>query len=247
MYNFEINAVDEQVSRDGTPLGSRYVGSFVCPSDDHPGEAHHTQQTRHRILTVDQLKTFKPSNYAASRGPTQQVSGGTGSPCPLMGNWNQSAGPAIQDTPRGSITYWYPDGSSAAQRKMFGGPFTRLNYHVKLKQITDGLSQTIFMGEVRVGCSAHAGEGWGFSHSGNGLISTLIPINFDSCNQSNPSLRCFYWDNWVSELGFKSAHPGGALFVLGDASVHFLPEAIDPRVYNVLGGKADGESASLSF
>jgi hypothetical protein len=34
---------------------------------------------------------------------------------------------------------------------------------------------------------------------------------------------------------------------MGDASVQFLPDAIDPFVYNVLGGKADGEAASLSF
>jgi hypothetical protein len=102
------------------------------------------------------------------------------------------------------------------------------------------------MGEVRPMCSKHAAEGWLFSHSGNGLLSTLVPINFDTCS-TDANLRCNSWDTWSSELGFKSAHPGGAHVIMGDASVHFLPDAIDMYVYNALGGKADGEAASFSF
>jgi hypothetical protein len=71
-YDFEINAVDEQLAPDGEPLGAKYIPSFVCPSDTHPGEASHTTVGQ-GLLTLDQLKTFKMSNYAASRGPTQQV------------------------------------------------------------------------------------------------------------------------------------------------------------------------------
>ena len=47
--------------------------------------------------------------------------------------------------------------------------------------------------------------------------------------------------------GFQIAHPGGAHFVMGDASVHFLPDSIDPFVYAWLGGKADGQAATFSF
>jgi prepilin-type processing-associated H-X9-DG protein len=57
--------------------------------------------------------------------------------------------------------------------------------------------------------------------------------------------RCNCWDNWVSELGFKSAHVGGANFMFGDASVKFLSEAIDMGTYNRLGGKADGEAVTF--
>jgi hypothetical protein len=100
------------------------------------------------------------------------------------------------------------------------------------------------MGEVRPACSKHVAEGWAWTHSGNGLFSTTIPINWDSCSQE-PALRCGCWDNWVSELGFKSAHVGGSFFAMGDASVQFLSDAIAPAVYNALGGKADGQTASL--
>lgn len=252
LFNFDINAVDEQLAPDGTPLGSRSIASFVCPSDTHPGEAGHKQKTRNGLLSVDQLKTFKMTNYQASRGPTHQVNGGAGM-CEFTDAWNTSVGPAVEESPPGPISHLYPDsyvectGPDIGCFKKFGGPFTRRNYHIKLRQISDGLSNTIFMGEVRPACDAHASEGWAFSHSGNGLISTLVPINWDSCSDRIPPVRqCRHWDTWVGELAFKSAHPGGALFVLGDASVHFLPDSIDPYVYNKLGGKADGQPVSTS-
>ncbi|HJQ80797.1 MAG TPA: DUF1559 domain-containing protein [Lacipirellulaceae bacterium] len=252
MFDLEMNAVDEQRAADGTPLGSRYIASFVCPSDEHPGEASHTQKTDFGILTVDQLKTFKMSNYAASRGPTHQINGGSGI-CEHVGTWNNSVGAGVHaSSNRGDIAYEYPDSFVECTApdigcyREFGGPFTRLSHHVKLRQITDGLSNTIFMGEVRIGCSKHAAEGWAYSHSGNGLVSTLVPINWDSCTNNSAARQCRHWDTWVGDLGFKSAHPSGALFVLGDASVHFLPDSIDPYVYNRLGGKADGQSVSIS-
>ena len=121
-----------------------------------------------------------------------------------------------------------------------------MSYPVKLKQITDGASKTIFMGEVRTGCSAHAAEGWAWTHSGNGLVNTIIPINFDSCLDQTGH-DCQSWDNWSGALGFKSRHAGGAQFVMGDASVHFLQDSIDMRIYNRLGGKADDEPIGADF
>jgi hypothetical protein len=99
---------------------------------------------------------------------------------------------------------------------------------------------------VRVRCSSHAAEGWAWSHSGNGLISTVVPINFDSCSDI-AALECGSWETWSSALGFKSAHPGGAHFVMGDGSVHFLPDSIDMLTYNRMGGKADGGAVDYSF
>jgi prepilin-type processing-associated H-X9-DG protein len=55
------------------------------------------------------------------------------------------------------------------------------------------------------------------------------------------------WDNWSAALGFKSRHPGGAQFVMGDGSVHFLQESIDMLMYNRLGGKADAAPIGNDF
>lgn len=45
---------------------------------------------------------------------------------------------------------------------------------------------------------------------------------------------------------YKSLHPGGANFILGDGSVHFLNDSIDYRLYNEMGTRA-GEEGSSSF
>ena len=41
--------------------------------------------------------------------------------------------------------------------------------------------------------------------------------------------------------GFGSHHPGGAGFLLGDGSVHFLDETIDLWTFGWLGHRNDGQ------
>jgi prepilin-type N-terminal cleavage/methylation domain-containing protein len=231
--------VDEQKLPNGQPIGAVRIAPFVCPSDEHPGEASHAS-SKYGQLSVDLMKTYKMANYAASRGPTKHINGGT--PCTLTSNWNNQFNANYP-----TLATEYPEfGGDPARWRKSGGPFTRMGVPFKLSQVSDGPSHTIFMGEVRPACSKHAAEGWLFSHNGNGLISTLVPLNFDTCSE-DPNRRCNSWDTWSSELGFKSPHPGGVHVVMGDASVQFLPDAIDMYVYNALGGKADGEAATLSF
>ena len=114
----------------------------------------------------------------------------------------------------------------------------------KPSQITDGLSKTIFMGEVRVPCSVHAQAGWAFTNNGNGYCTTLIPINYDTCTDTAPD-PCHRSCTWNTDVGFKSAHPGGAQFLFGDGSVRLLQDAIDLQMYQYLGAKADGQIIPL--
>jgi prepilin-type processing-associated H-X9-DG protein len=102
-------------------------------------------------------------------------------------------------------------------------------------------------GEVRERCSDHVRTGWGDGH-GSGLHSTQIPINYDSCadtmalapNRDGCRARC----NWNMEFGFKSQHPGGATFLLGDGSVHFIGQTIDHWAYNYMGDRDDGRNGA---
>jgi prepilin-type N-terminal cleavage/methylation domain-containing protein/prepilin-type processing-associated H-X9-DG protein len=169
---------------------------------------------------------YMPSSYNASRGPTD-VFNNVNCPCP---NPWQSLSLAPLDDPTN-----------------YAGPFTRVGVSCRLAQIRDGLSVTIFFGEVRALCSEHARNGWATTNDGNGYCTTLIPINYDSCNDNAPN-PCNRPCNWTTEAGFKSAHPGGAQFVFGDGSVHFLNEGIDHAfVYQALGGKDDKRAVSNNF
>jgi prepilin-type processing-associated H-X9-DG protein len=44
--------------------------------------------------------------------------------------------------------------------------------------------------------------------------------------------------------GFASRHPGGANFGFGDGSVRFLKNTINPRIFQLLGNRADGDLLS---
>ena len=113
----------------------------------------------------------------------------------------------------------------------------------------DGLSSTLFFGEALAGCSIHVDlAGWFLAH-GAGMNTTLFPINFDTCHNTTENLGpgkiCNYQDTWNSEFAFRSSHPGGTNFALGDGSACFLSETIDFATYQYLGAKADGKMASV--
>lgn len=157
-------------------------------------------------------------NYSASRGPTDVY---VNENCFCNHDW-QDFSMAPLDDPR-----------------RFAGPFTRVGTRARLADVSDGLSNTLFVGEVRPECSEHARNGWASSNNGNGYCTTIIPINFETCNDASPN-PCRQSCNWNTEVGFKSAHSDGCQYLLGDGSVRFIQESLDHTVYQHLGGKQDG-------
>lgn len=125
------------------------------------------------------------------------------------------------------------------------GPFGRGYFsplNTRMRDLTDGTSNTILMGEIRMTCNLYSPWGWAWPESL--WYATTAPINFPTCPNdpgygSNP---CFSNDggNWNATFGFKSEHTGGAQFLLGDGSVRFIQENIDRLTYARLGDKADG-------
>jgi hypothetical protein len=70
------------------------------------------------------------------------------------------------------------------------------------------------------------------------VSGTSIPLNLmEDCGAGKPGAG----SNWYRTCGFKSKHPGGASFALGDASVRFIPATIDYRIYNEIGSRAGNE------
>ncbi|MBL8809874.1 MAG: DUF1559 domain-containing protein [Planctomycetaceae bacterium] len=167
-------------------------------------------------------------NYAGSKGASNAGS-------PTGGNPAQS--PTCPDKYLG-----YRMGDTHASG--VSGPFHRNGRSDSMKDCPDGLSNTIYIGEVRPECSNHMRQGWLQANNGQGMASTIYPINLNTCVEA-ANTGCNWVNNWTDEFGFRSRHTGGAQFLLGDGAVRFISENIDHTTYNRLGAKADGQVVTV--
>jgi len=107
--------------------------------------------------------------------------------------------------------------NSGEQRGIFHS-----NSSVRFRDITDGTANTLLVGENE-GHSSRGDGGfpvWGLARSGRNAVQSY-GNNSQVINQSLTSNACPCREGW------SSRHPGGAQFVLCDASTHFISETID--------------------
>jgi prepilin-type processing-associated H-X9-DG protein len=123
----------------------------------------------------------------------------------------------------------------------------RTGQSASIASVTDGMSNTILVGEV-LPWQDNNNEMYGHTGIGSG---TTIPINFFTGQYNTGSNPCggfgtcnFQCRESYSARGFKSSHPGGANFLLADGHVQFLKASISPFAYNALGSRNGGEVIS---
>jgi prepilin-type N-terminal cleavage/methylation domain-containing protein/prepilin-type processing-associated H-X9-DG protein len=129
--------------------------------------------------------------------------------------------------------YWFAHTSylgsldaGSSRRGMFG------EYHqVRLAEVTDGTSRTLFVGERGIVEADGLSYGWWVW----GPETVLNASNgFREGDGENPQSAKHWW----------SYHPGGAEFLFVDGSVRFLSYSIDPQLFASLGTKNGGEVVS---
>jgi len=103
----------------------------------------------------------------------------------------------------------------------------------ELRNIIDGTSNTIMMGETKPHYTEF-GALWTWNVPTT-LFSLKLNSSFLRTAERNRTV------NWMDAQGHASYHPGGAQFVMADGSVRFLSDAIDYPVYCLYGDLADGQ------
>jgi hypothetical protein len=124
-------------------------------------------------------------------------------------------------------TWVVPDGRrpTGPCRGVFG-----VNRSTRMAEVRDGASHTILVGEMQ-----RLDEGEDQTTSRDGWAIGGVSTHFSTCSDRcvGPNAEFF------EEPG--SAHSGGVLFGLVDASVHFVSETIDKKVFKALGSMGEGD------
>jgi prepilin-type N-terminal cleavage/methylation domain-containing protein/prepilin-type processing-associated H-X9-DG protein len=247
---------------DGVPLRQYPVSVLICPTDQKSGLQSADGLTDLAGLVVGPVAV---TNYAGSLGSQVMGSFGgcnlhTANVVPDGGtqydldddgedwfNTTSTMNPPCNGAGIGNIR------SDCAVPAHISGVFARGNWAATLREIEDGTSNTIAVGEIRPSSSGYQ---WysGWTRSEGLWFATTAPVNFSTDPEEFPSGAggrgggggvpvCRNWEkDFNAAMGFKSLHPGGANFAYCDGSVHFIPDGVDYTTYQRLGARADGDA-----
>jgi type II secretory pathway pseudopilin PulG len=211
-----------------TPQNSRAmttpVHTYLCPSDTTLGNGVMSDRCTHQIPSPSRSTV---SSYVGSVGPARS------NPwacifCPDVAPSNDN--PCCNGT------------------NVYAGPglFLRSPTPVPINFVTDGLSNTIMVGETMPSRSIHLGA---FTQN-MPLAPTNVPINTPLAAWELPVAGASQTYNHnnnpdAKAVAFASLHRQGAQFAFGDGSVHFLTDDIDFPLFNALGSKSGDESVTI--
>ncbi len=248
-FHLHLDAFDHFPTGGGAQKADRTTSSPGSPAD------YRTQQWAwgYQILPYieqsnlwgnpdDQLVASTPLKlyFCPSRRPPTALSGGT---------W------AVHNYPRAMTDYAGNAGTAGggdgggAYGTGADGLVIHLGYadFVALRDITDGISNTLMVGEKRMNlafvttqCQADDNDGYVGGFQDDVVRWGIFPPAPDGrFPLGTPST--IHPQNWQ----FGSSHPAGFQAVFADGAVHMIPYSVDPTVFKYLCSRNDGNPVSL--
>jgi prepilin-type processing-associated H-X9-DG protein len=185
---------------------------YVCPSDE-------SEPFTKREVDACQAHGFTTDNCPMATGSYATVAGTYG------------AGTLGTAKPEGGTV-------SLGDAKSNNNGVFFYSSNMKIGDITDGLSKTMFVGETVENHTADSSNLWTKGcREMDTHRSTSNPLN---TWPGEPTYISAY--GWKVNGAFASRHPAGANFGFGDGHVEFVEENISFRVYQSLSTRSRGES-----
>jgi prepilin-type N-terminal cleavage/methylation domain-containing protein len=233
------------------------------------GNASHWSNGLNETACATLISTFRcPSDPVADHidsGPGPRMKDRV--PCSYLGvasGTTKTNGDMYWKSPK---TRLYVDAAKSgvlvpSQRAPYFGAY-RISTKLKLAHVSDGMSNTLMLGESIFDTSEFEGSSKGMDHWYIGsyqvdyniemsefLGSTAVPLNLyhQHSDSSLLSMSASARNKLFSEMafGFGSWHAGNlTAFSFADGSTVMLPATIDERVYSNLGNRSDGEVANF--
>ena len=207
----------------GVQYRAEIIPEFLCPSADVDPHTTFTNPKTARAISC----------YGTSIGTNRITS---------RGGW-------CNDYPGNVFGCGRSNLGSDPRSSQLSGVYSRGHWGARFRDITDGTSQVIAMGEIVPSKGNYHRNGW--MHFNSLWTGTSAPINYPIIGLWERGYQgpqnCGHWANRQTSQGFKSKHKGGAQFVFADGSVHLLGETMDYLTYQRLGCRRDGDPIGDGF
>jgi prepilin-type N-terminal cleavage/methylation domain-containing protein/prepilin-type processing-associated H-X9-DG protein len=203
------------------------VTTYICPSDPQGSSPilNNRPESNPASTPLNNPASVLGLWYPASMGPTQPDD------CPFCNpDAPDSSNFCCQGCSFGTFSFCANNPGAGNSAGMFG----RYQRSFSFREVSDGLTHTFMVGET---IPSHCAWNGAFN-SNFPVYPTTIPLNTLVPDNGTGA-------NYPTTCGFKSYHSGGANFVMGDASVHFVADSIDYKLYNQLGSRAGAEMVAL--
>ncbi len=194
-------------------VAATVVPTFLCPSDD--SNENGLLNNRSDVNNPDPIGRWAVSSYKACAG-SNWANG--------VFAWNNSGATGV-----GGKNAGQNDGLNRGNGVICSNQ-NNGNAPTKIRDLTDGTSNTFIVGEAMPGWSQ-----WNWWYNPNACTATCaIPLN--RVLKVPKSIG-----DWPNNYGFASRHTGGGNFALGDGSVRFISENIDTAAYRAFATISSGE------
>ncbi len=241
-------------SESETSPAAQVIPALICPSDRPEMKVCHFPAA---VGTGGQNMTFPGyyaiTSYAGNHGTLNYYFD------------TQTCNPGTKSTDDGMFYVVAPAGSTAGV--CYDRPSPKPCYQpdkgVNLKSVTDGTSHTLLFGErynddpyfdgnLMSTSGLKIGEWclWGWTGGKKGTGQVMRSAGFDKVAINQQSAGCVGSAACCQDYRLRtwgSGHPGGAVFVLADASATFITDSINPTTLTAISTRNKAEAIPDSF